>query len=134
MGAAEFFGTHIFTGDLFDDLRSGDKHAGLSRLNHKVSQRRAIGCSAGTWAAYDGDLRNRSRELHISVKHARITVETVDALLNACTTGVVDEDERGSGLERHDHHLDDLAAMHFSGCTAENGEILAGKVNEAAVD
>ena len=125
---------YIFTGDLFDDLRSGDKHAGLSRLNHEIGQRRTIGCSAGAGAADDGDLGNGSRELHVAVEDARIAVEAVDALLNACTTGVVDEDERGAGLERHDHHLDDLAAMHLSGCTAEDGKILAGQMDQSAID
>ena len=131
---AEFLGAHIFSGHLLDDLRAGDEHACLARLDHEVSQRRTVGCSAGTWAADDGDLRNGSRELHVAVEDAGITVEAVDALLHARAAGVVDEDERSAGLERHDHHFDDLAAMHLSRSAAEHREVLAGQVNETTVD
>ena len=72
--------------------------------------------------------------MHVAVEHARVAVEAVDALLHARAAGVVDEDEGGAGLERHDHHFDDLAAVHLARRAAQHGEVLAGEVNQAAVD
>ena len=52
------------------------------------------------------------------VKDFAVAGERIDALLHARAAGIVDEDERRSGLQRLLHDLGDLDGVHFAGRTA----------------
>ena len=46
----------LFARHLLDDLRAGDEHLRLQRLDDEVGQRRAVGRAAGTGTADQRDL------------------------------------------------------------------------------
>src|SRR3546814_13768586 len=60
--------------------------------------------------------------------------ERCDALLNASTAAVVEADDRRADEHRLFHHLADFLGMTLRQRAAENGEILAEDIDEAAVD
>ena len=134
VGAAELLGGHDLAGHLLDDLRAGDEHLRLPRLDDEVGQRRAVGRAAGARAADERDLRHRAREHHVRVEDLAVAGEGVDAFLHARAARVVDEDERRAGLQRHLHHVGDLGRVDLAGRAAAHREVLAGEVDEAPGD
>ena len=101
LGPPKFLGGHDFAGDLLDDLRPGDEHLRLVRLNDEIGQRRTVGRAARARSADQRDLRHRSGEHHVVVEDAPVAGEAVDAFLHARAAGIIDEDERAAGLQRH---------------------------------
>ena len=53
----------------------------------------------GAGSADEGDLRNGAGEHDVVVEDAGVAGKAVNALLNACSAGVVDKDEGAAGLE-----------------------------------
>ena len=132
--AAERLGGDLLAGHLLDDLRPGDEHLGLARLDDEVGQGRRVGGPAGAGAADQRDLRHGPGEHDVGVEDPAVAGQRVDALLDAGAAGVVDEDERAAGLEGQLHHVGDLVRVDLAGGAAEDGEVLAGEVDEPAVD
>ena len=93
-----------------------------------------VGGPAGTGAADERNLRHRAGEHDVGVEDPAVAGQRVDALLDAGAAGVVDEDERAAALERQLHHVGDLEGVDLAGGAAEDGEVLAGEVDEPAVD
>src|SRR5262249_13945807 len=48
--------------------------------------------------------------------------------------GVVDKNERAAGFQGPLHHVGDLEGVDLAGRAAQHGEVLAGEVDEPAVD
>src|SRR5262249_16790331 len=71
-------------------------------------------------------------QLDVGVEDAAVARERVDALLHAGAAGVVDEDERAAGLEGQAHDLGHLQAVDLARGPAQDGEVLAGEVDEPA--
>ncbi len=134
VGAAEGVGGDLLAGHLLDDLRPGDEHLGLARLDDEVGEGGRVGGAAGAGAADERDLRHGAGEHDVGVEDAAVAGQRVDALLNAGAAGVVDEDERAAALEGQLHHVGDLEGVDLAGGAAEDGEVLAGEVDEPAVD
>ena len=111
---------------------SGNEHLRLARLNDEIGQRRAVGRAARAWAANQRDLRNRAGKHHVGVKHLAIAGKRVDALLHARAAGIVDEDERRTGLQRLLHDFGNFDGVHFAGRAAGHREVLAGQVHQPA--
>ena len=93
-----------------------------------------VGGAAGAGAADQRDLRHGPGELDVGVEDPAVAGERVDALLDAGPARVVDEDERAAGVQRLLHHVGDLVRVDLAGRAAQDGEVLAGQVDEAAVD
>src|SRR3546814_16101093 len=80
------------------------------------------------------DLRHDARRQHVALKHVGIAAERCDALLNASTAAVVEADDRRDDEHRLFRHLADFLGMTLRQLAAENGEILAEDIEDAAVD
>ena len=68
------------------------------------------------------------------MKNARIPRQAADAFLHARAAGIVDEDERRTGLHRRFHRVGDLVGVDFARRPARDGEILAGHMDRASGD
>ena len=58
IGTPQCIGGDLLARDLLDDLRPGDEHLGLARLDNEVRQSWRVGCAPGTRSADQGDLRH----------------------------------------------------------------------------
>ena len=134
VGAAQGLGGDLLAGHLLDDLGPGDEHLGLAGHDDEVGQRRGVGRPAGAGAADQRDLRHGAGELDVGEEDPAVAGERVDALLHAGPAGVVDEDERAAGLSASSITSATLLAVDLAGRAAQDGEVLAGQVDEAAVD
>ena len=132
--AAQRLGGDLLAGHLLDDLGPGDEHLRLARLDDEVGEGGGVGGPAGAGAADQRDLGHGPGEQDVGVEDPAVAGERVDALLDAGPAGVVDEDEWSAVLQREFHHVGDLVRVDLAGGAAEDAEVLAGKVDGAAVD
>ena len=134
-GAAQLLELDVLTGDGLDDVGSGDEHVrGLVDHDDEVGDRRRVDRAARARAHDQRDLRDHPGGLHVAVEDLAVLGEGDDALLDAGAAGVVDPDDRGAGLERHVHDLDDLLAEHLAQRAAEDGEVLGEDEHLSTVD
>src|SRR3546814_7395484 len=80
------------------------------------------------------DLRHHARRQHVALEHVGIAAERGDAFLDARAAAVVQADDRRADQQRLVHDLADLFGMALRQRAAEDGEILAEDIDEAAVD
>ena len=79
----------------------------------------------------DRDLRDHPGEQHVGVEDPAVAGQRADALLDASTAGVVEEDERSAGGQAGTQHRRDLVGVHLAGAATGDGEVLAGDVHGA---
>jgi len=131
---AQVFGADDFTGDGFDDGGTGDEHASVFGLDDEVGERRAVDGATGARSGDDGDLGDDAGGFYVGVEDTAIAAEAVVTFLNTGPAGVVDDDEGGAGFEGVFHCGDNFVGVDFADGAAGYGEVLAGDVDEAAVD
>jgi hypothetical protein len=72
--------------------------------------------------------------LRVAPEDLGVAGERVDALLDPGAARVVEPDQGHAELERHVHHLADLAGVHLAQRAADDGEVLAEEVDRPALD
>jgi hypothetical protein len=90
--------------------------------------------AAGARAHDQADLRDDARGVNVAAEDLAIQAEGDDALLDARAAGVVDADDRATGLHRQVHDLDDLLAEDLTERAAEDREVLGEDAHGATVD
>src|SRR5262249_30100407 len=81
-----------------------------------------------------GDLRHHTARDGVAQEDVGVPGKREDALLDAGAPGIVQADDRRSGLEREIHDLADLACVALGQRTAEDREVLREDVYQAAID
>ena len=134
-GAAQFLGGNLLAGDGGDDLRAGDEHL-THALYHEdeVGQRGGVGRAAGAGADDDGDLGDNARCDGVVEEDLSVARQSVHALLNTGTAGIVNTNQRCSDLQSCLLAVDDFLGVHQTQTAADDGEVLGEDVNQSAVD
>ena len=92
------FGADVFPGNLLDDVRAGDKHLRFASLNDEVGESGRVCRTTRAGAADQRDLGDEAAQHNVLKENAAVTGQRVDALLNACATGVIDKNEGRAGF------------------------------------
>ena len=111
-GAAELFFGHLLGRDRLDDVRTGDEHVARV-LDHpdEVGDRRAVDRAAGAGAEDRRDLRDDTARERVAEEDVGVPSETLDTLLDARATRVVEADHRSACPHGEVHDLADLLGV-----------------------
>ena len=102
-GAAKFFHRDFFAKHRLHDFRPGDEHLGnLVDDEDEIGQRRRIDGAAGARSEDDGDLGDDAGSQGVAIENFAIAGQRIDAFLNACSSGVIDADDRDAHLDARD--------------------------------
>ena len=114
-GTAQLFESHVFAGHRFDHIGAGDEH--VRRLIHhdgEIGDSGGVDRAASAGAHDQRDLRNHPAGTDIAHEDFAVLTQRDHTLLNPCTTGIVDTNDRAAGLEGQIHDLDDFLAENFA--------------------
>ena len=135
IGTAEFVEGDILTGDVLDDVGTGDEHVALvADGDDEIGLDRRVHRAAGTLAQDDRDLRHHAGEQFMAAAQLGVPGERGGRVLDAGAAGVVDADD---GATDHGHPLHQpghLAAEHLPHGALEDGLVVAEHPDGAAVD
>ncbi len=70
----------------------------------------------------------------VAVKDVAVAGQAVDPFLDAGAAGIVDADQRRSGLQGQLHDVDDFLGVHLAQGTAQDGEVLGKDIDQPVVD
>ncbi len=133
-GPADLFARHFFSRHRFDDGRARDVHdADLVHHEGEVRQSRAVDGTARAGTGDDRDLRHDPAGFDVAEEDVPVAREGVDGLLDARSARVVDSHDGHSVLQRHVHDFADFLGVHLAQRSAQDGEVLAVDVDEAAL-
>lgn len=133
--AAELLLRNDLVGHRLDHVRSGDEHVGRV-LHHEdeVGHRGRVNRPARARPHNQADLRYDTRCEYVTLEDLGIAAERRHAFLDARAAAVVEADDGRADLHRIVHDLHDLFGVPLRKRAAEDGEVLAEDIDEAAVD
>ena len=100
----------------------------------EVGDRGRVHRAAGARPHDRGDLRDDARGERVAQEDVGVAAEREHAFLDARAARVVQADDRRAHLHRQIHDLHDLRGVGFGERSAEDGEVLRERVDQAAVD
>eukprot|EP00128_Syssomonas_multiformis_P013753 Colp12_sorted_trinity150504_noHs@3106 len=112
VGAAKHFLGHVLLGHGLHHV--GASHEHVRRVLHHEDEVRHSGTIDGATSAGAHDQRqlgDHTRSVHVLQEHVRVTAQTVHALLDSGSAGVVETDDGGTDSQGHVHHLADLLGV-----------------------
>ncbi len=126
---------HVLAGDGLNHLGAGQEHEG-DTLGHddEVGQGRGVNGTTGTRTKDCADLGNNTRCVDVALENLGIASQSVNALLDAGATRVVQADNRSTLLHGQIHHLTHLQCHGLTQRTANDGCILSKHIHQTATD
>lgn len=132
---AQVRGGDVLTGDLTDDIGTGDVHFGLAvHGNDEVGRHGCVHGAAGGLAHHDGDLRAAAAQRHLAAGDLGVHGQRGHRVLNAGAAGVLNTDNWAANLDGHIHDLSDLLAEGHTHGTAVDRLIVRVDAHRTAGD
>ena len=78
-------------------------------------------------------LRNHTRSIYVLLENVAVSRKTVDALLDSCSAGIIQTNNRRADSHGKVHHLEDLFCVSFRQRTAEHRKVLREGVHWTAI-
>ena len=135
VGAAELVERDVLTGDVLDDVGTGDEHVALvAHRHHQVGLDRRIHRSPSAFAEDDGDLRDQAAQQLVAAAQLGVPRQRGHRVLDPGAGRVVDADDRAADHRHPLHQLGDLAAEHLADRALEHRLVVAEDTDRPAVD
>ena len=140
LGAVHLCTAEVFLRDVlarhgFHNLRTSEEHVtDALQHDHEVGECGTVNGTAGAGAANAGNLGYDAAGLDVALEDFAKAGQSVDALLNAGTAGVVDAYAGRTHLHALVHDFAYLLRHGFRKRTTVDGEVLRKDVDQAAVD
>ena len=135
ISAAELIQGDVLTGDVLDDIGSGDEHVALvAHRDHQIGLDRRIHRTARALAEDDRNLRHHTGEQFVTTAELGVPGKRGDGVLDASAAAVINADDGAADHGNPLHQAGHLAAEHFSHRATEHGLVVRENPDRAAVD
>ena len=133
--AAQLFLGNFFTGNGFNNRRSGNEHL-RSVLYHvdKVGQSRAVNSAACGRSHDSRNLGDNAGRNGVVEEQFAIAAQSVNSFLDTSSAGVIQTNARCAHLQSQILYFGDLVGMHFTQGTTFYGEVLCEYINQTTVN
>ena len=133
-GATQFLLSHHLAQDGLHHGGASEEHI-RSAFHHQreVGESGAIDGATGTGTEDTANLRNHTAGHDVTLEDFRVTGQSVDALLNASATRVIQTDDGSTHLHGVVHHLANLLSHRLAERAGIDCEVLSEDIDQATV-
>src|SRR5215203_2344312 len=123
--AAQLLFCYFLVRNSLNHIRSGNKHVGRV-FDHdvEISDRGTVDCATSTRPHDATDLRHNTARERVAEENIRVASKAHDAFLNACSTRIIQTDNRCSDLHREIHDLANFFRVSLGKGSAEYSKVL----------